>query len=148
MREVKPQTTEPTLNEAPPPAPPQSQGAEHATSHSSVVQRDVWTRLDSDGDGRISTTEGAADTGFNAGFAAMDADQDGFVTDAEYRSSARADMERGSGGTDASARSASSLGDTMRRLDANAEITQDRLCQYQTAEPQGDGDNHQGQQVG
>lgn len=121
MREVQPQTTEQTLNEAPPPSPPQSQGADHAAAHSSVVQRDIWTRLDADSDGRISTAEGAIDTGFNAGFAAMDADHDGFVTDAEYRSSAKADMERGRGSADASWSVSSSLGDTMRRLDANAD---------------------------
>jgi Ca2+-binding EF-hand superfamily protein len=114
-------TTEQANTNVPPPSPPQSQGAEHAAAHSSVVQRDVWTRLDTDGDGRISTTEGAIDTGFNAGFAAMDADHDGFVTDAEYRAGAKAEMDKGRGGADASTRTSSSLGDTLRRLDANAD---------------------------
>ena len=36
--------------------PPTSQGADHAAAHSSVVQRDVWSRLDADGDGQISAT--------------------------------------------------------------------------------------------
>lgn len=121
QREIRPQTTEQTTNEAPPPSPPQSQGAEHAATHSSVVQRDVWTRLDSDGDGRISSAEGAVDTGFNAGFEAMDADRDGFVSDTEYRASAKAEMERGHGTADVPERAASSLGDVMRRLDANAD---------------------------
>lgn len=105
----------------PPPSPPQSQGAEHAAAHSSVVQRDLWTRLDADGDGRISTTEGATDAGFNARFAAYDADSDGFVTDAEYREGAKVELETGRGGTDAAARTGSSMGDPMRRLDANGD---------------------------
>lgn len=106
----------------PPPSPMQSQGAEHAAPPASVVQRDVWTRLDADGDGRISATEGAVDTEFNTGFAAMDSDRDGFVTDTEYQSAAKASMETGRGGTDAaSSNDTSSLGDAMRRLDTNAD---------------------------
>ena len=124
MRDIhKPvtQTTEQAETTVPPPSPPQSQGVEHATSHSSVAQRDVWTRLDTDGDGKISTTEGAADTDFNTGFAAMDADHDGYVTDVEYRTAAKADMEKGRGAADTSARASSNLGDAMHRLDANAD---------------------------
>ena len=37
--------------------PPTAQGAAHAAAHSSVVQRDVWARLDADADGRISTAK-------------------------------------------------------------------------------------------
>jgi Ca2+-binding EF-hand superfamily protein len=85
------------------------------------VQRDVWTRLDIDGDGRISSTEGAADTDFNTGFATMDADHDGFVSDIEYRTAAKAEMEKGRGASDASERSATGSGDALRRLDANAD---------------------------
>ena len=65
-----------------------SQGAEHAQAHSAVVTRDVFGRLDADGDGKISATEAEADTSLD--FAAMDGDGDGFVTDAEYRSYAKA----------------------------------------------------------
>jgi Ca2+-binding EF-hand superfamily protein len=103
------------------PPPVQSQGGEHAAPPASVVQRDDWTRLDTDGDGRISTTEGAVDAEFNTGFAAMDADRDGFVTDTEYRSAANAGIETGRGGTQSSSHSASSLADAMRRLDTNAD---------------------------
>ena len=122
MRDIhKPVTT--TTDQAettlPPPAPPQSQGAEHAATHSSVVQRDLWTRLDSNGDGRISASEGSADAAFNTDFSAMDSDEDGFVTDAEYRSAAKADT--GSGDADSSSRSSGGTGDVMRRLDANAD---------------------------
>ncbi|MFC5577031.1 EF-hand domain-containing protein [Lysobacter niabensis] len=105
----------------PPPSPIHSQGGEHAAPPAAVVQRDTWTRLDTDGDGRISTTEGAIDSEFNTGFTAMDADRDGFVSDTEYRSAAKASMETGRGGTETSSSSASSLGDVMRRLDTNAD---------------------------
>ena len=81
--------TEQMEHSTPPPSPPQSQGAEHAASHSSIVQRDLWTRLDTNGDGKISTAEGAVDTEFNAGFGTLDADKDGFVTDTEYRTAAK-----------------------------------------------------------
>lgn len=71
---------------SPPPASPtQAQGPERAAEHSSVVQRDLWTRLDTNRDNRISTSEAAADTDFDATFTAMDMDEDGFVTEGEYR---------------------------------------------------------------
>ena len=69
-----------------------SQGAEHAAVHSEVVTRDVFSRLDTDGDGRISTTEAALDAGFSGMLSAMDADNDGFVSQDEYRAHAKADM--------------------------------------------------------
>ena len=124
MRDIhKPVTT--TTDQAetmlPPPSPPQSQGAEHAAEHSSVVQRDLWTRLDADGDGRISATEGEADASFSTDFAAMDTDDDGFITATEYRGAAKADMQGGTGGANASSRSSANVGDVMRRLDANAD---------------------------
>ena len=71
-----------------------SQGAEHAAAHSEVVTRDVFGTLDADHDGRISATEAGVDTGFNGSFSAMDSNGDGFVTDAEYRAHAKADMPR------------------------------------------------------
>ncbi|MCJ0826767.1 hypothetical protein MQC88_12525 [Luteimonas sp. 50] len=67
-----------------------SQGVAHAQAHSAVVTRDVFGRLDADGDGKISATEAEADTSLE--FAAMDGDGDGFVTDAEYRTYAKADV--------------------------------------------------------
>jgi Ca2+-binding EF-hand superfamily protein len=69
-----------------------SQGAEHAAGHSTVVTRDVFSRLDTDGDGRISTTEAALDAGFSGMLSAMDANNDGFVSQDEYRAHAKADM--------------------------------------------------------
>jgi Ca2+-binding EF-hand superfamily protein len=116
-------TTEQANTTLPPPSPPQSQGAEHAAAHSAVVQRDLWGRLDTDGDGKISTTEGAVDADFNTDFAAMDSNHDGFVTDAEYRTVAQAEMveDRRAGGADTSSHGAAGLGDALKRLDANAD---------------------------
>lgn len=112
-------TTDQAETTTPPPSPPESQGAEHAAAHSSVVQRDLWTRLDTNGDGRISTSEGEADAAFNTDFSAMDTDDDGFVTDSEYRTAAKEDVR--AGGADASSSSAGRIGDVLRRLDANAD---------------------------
>lgn len=118
------ETTERTAGAAmPPPAPPQAQGAAQAAAHSSVVQRDVWTRLDADGDGRISAAEGAVDAAFKADFAALDADDDGFVSDTEFRGAAKAAREPARTLGDAGAAAPSSVGtrDAIARLDANAD---------------------------
>ena len=79
----------------PPPPPAQSQGAAHAAPHSSVVQREAWAQLDTDGDGRISSVEASMDPTFSAHMSAMDADGDGFVTDVEYRAFARTALKSG-----------------------------------------------------
>jgi len=62
-----------------------SQGELHAAANSEVVTRDVWARLDADADGRLSASEMAADFKLNGSFAAMDTNNDGFVTQDEYR---------------------------------------------------------------
>ena len=49
----------------------------------------------------------------------MDTDDDGFVTDSEYRTAAKEDVRAGS--ADASSSSAGRIGDVLRRLDANAD---------------------------
>jgi len=73
-----------------PPAPPApSQGAQNAAAHSSIVQREAWSRLDTDGDGRISSVEASMDPEFSTHLDTMDADDDGFVTDVEYRAFAQ-----------------------------------------------------------
>jgi Ca2+-binding EF-hand superfamily protein len=122
--EVTQQATEQTKqSDVPPPSPPQSQGAEHAAAHSSVVQRDLWARLDTNGDGKVSAAESAADTDFNTGFANMDVDKDGFVSDTEYRMAAKENMETGAatGGVNAASQSTAGMRDLMSRLDANAD---------------------------
>ena len=119
MRDIHESTTTPTdqAETTPPPSPPESQGAEHAAAHSSVVQRDLWTRLDTNGDGKISKSEG--DATFSTDFSAMDTDGDGFVTDSEYRDAAKEDVREG--GADSSSSSQGKMGDALRRLDANAD---------------------------
>lgn len=89
MGEVQ-RTTNEAAMDTPPASPPTSQGSEHAAAHSSIAQRDLWTRLDTDADGRISATEGALDAAFTTSFETYDTDGDGFVTDTEYRAGAKA----------------------------------------------------------
>ena len=62
-----------------------SQGEQHATAHSAVVTRDVWARLDLNADGKLSASELSADVKLNGSFAAMDSNNDGFVSQDEYR---------------------------------------------------------------
>lgn len=70
-----------------------AQATANAAAHSEVMQRDLWARLDADGDGRISTDEARADAGFATDFAAMDSDGDGFVGATEFRAHAHADVD-------------------------------------------------------
>jgi hypothetical protein len=62
-----------------------AQGETHATDHSAVVTSDVYSRFDANADGRLTAVEIDADARLKADFAAADADDDGFVTEAEYR---------------------------------------------------------------
>jgi hypothetical protein len=62
-----------------------SQGEQHADDGSAVVTRDIWTRFDADSDGKLSPIEVDLDARLKADFGSIDADGDGFVTDAEYR---------------------------------------------------------------
>lgn len=123
-REVNRAATEQTKpTTTPPPSPPQSQGAENAAAHSSMAQRDLWTRLDTNGDGRISATEGASDEDFDADFTAMDADRDGYITDREYRTATQEELKAGpaTGGVGAASQSTAAMRDAMSRLDVNAD---------------------------
>lgn len=119
---VKNPTNTETTDLEKPAAPVQSQGAENAAAHSSVVTRDTFARLDTDGDGQISAQEGQVDAEFNAGFAAMDTNDDGLLTDAEYRTAAK--LETGGsaqGGVNSAAHSSVAVRDTIARLDTNAD---------------------------
>lgn len=87
-----PEVEEAAMN-APKPPPANAQGAAHAAAHSSVAQRDKWAQLDVNGDGRISGTEGQVDADFKSNFEMMDENQDGFVTDAEFRAQAKAEHD-------------------------------------------------------
>ena len=44
-----------------------------------------WQAADTDGDGKLSTTEANANAGLASRFASIDANKDGFVTSDEYR---------------------------------------------------------------
>jgi hypothetical protein len=66
-----------------------SQGEVHAQAHSAVVTRDVWTKLDTNDDGKLSSSEVTGNTTISGSFSAMDSNGDGFVTQAEYRAYAK-----------------------------------------------------------
>jgi len=108
---------------SPKPPPTQSQGAEHAADHSAVVQRDVWAKLDTNGDGQISATEGDVDADFKSNFEMMDSNDDGLVSDSEYRLAAKTTGDTGTaqGAANASSSSAVAVRDVMQRLDVNGD---------------------------
>jgi Ca2+-binding EF-hand superfamily protein len=119
-----PTNTEESDRDKTPPVPPvQSQGAANAATHASVTQRELFGRLDTDNDGQISAAESAVDAEFNAGFQAMDGNDDGLVTGDEYQVAARADLGSGQsqGGVNAASHSTASVRDLMGRLDTNAD---------------------------
>jgi hypothetical protein len=62
-----------------------SKGEQHAADHSAVVTRDVYARLDADLDGRLAAGEVEGDAQLKADFGAIDTNDDGFVSDDEYR---------------------------------------------------------------
>lgn len=65
--------------------PSHAQGAERAAPESSVAQRELWSELDTDDDGRISSVESSMDPQLGARFRSIDADGDGYINSAEYR---------------------------------------------------------------
>jgi len=69
-----------------------SQGEVHAQAHSAVVTRDVWTKLDANSDGKLSSSEVTGNTTISGAFSAMDSNGDGFVTQAEYRAYAKTNL--------------------------------------------------------
>lgn len=69
-----------------------SQGELHAQAHSAVVTRDVWTKLDANSDGKLSSSEVTSNTEVNGAFSSMDGNGDGFVTQAEYTAYAKKHM--------------------------------------------------------
>lgn len=106
--------------ESAPPAPPvQSQGSANASAHASVSQRALWDKLDADKDGAISATEADADAGFDAGFAKMDSDGNGTVSDAEYTAYAKTDLA--TSGEHAADNSKVAADNVWRQFDADAD---------------------------
>lgn len=49
-----------------------------------TTSTDAFSSLDADKDGRVSSTEASANTGFDSSFSSIDANADGFVTSDEY----------------------------------------------------------------
>lgn len=99
--------------------PVQAQGAANAAAHASVVQRDLWGKLDTDRDGRISAVEADASADFDAGFEVMDSNHDGFITDAEYTAYAKANLSTGA--AHAAGHAMPVVNQLWGRLDANAD---------------------------
>jgi hypothetical protein len=69
-----------------------SQGELHAQAHSAVVTRDVWTKLDANADGKLSSSEVGSNSSISGAFSAMDGNGDGFVTQDEYRAYAKKNL--------------------------------------------------------
>lgn len=70
-----------------------SQGEVHAAAHSSVVTRDVF-KLDANADGKLSPTELTSNAALSGAFSVMDSNKDGFVTQAEYDTYAKANLKK------------------------------------------------------
>jgi Ca2+-binding EF-hand superfamily protein len=121
MEMTKPVRNDSDRTDTPMTPPVTAQGAANAQAHSSVVQRDTWVKLDADHDGRISATEADADGGFDATFDDMDADNDGFVSDSEYRAFAKANMDTSQGAENAAGHSAVVTRDVFSRLDTDGD---------------------------
>lgn len=78
-----------------------------------------WKDADSDGDGKLSTTEANANAGLSSRFSTIDADKDGFVTTEEYRTFYTANASQGA--ENAAPHSAVVTRDVWVKLDADAD---------------------------
>jgi Ca2+-binding EF-hand superfamily protein len=121
MDSAKPVRNDSDRTDTPMTPPVTAQGATHAQAHSSVVQRDTWAKLDTDHDGRISSAEAAVDSGFDTTFGDMDADGDGFISDSEYRTFAKASMDTSQGAEHAAGHAAVASRDVFSRLDTDGD---------------------------
>lgn len=83
-----------------PPERARARAQTRAADESAPARRDLWSELDVNGDGRISVVEGEANADFKSNFEMMDADEDGYVSDAEYRSSRDMEDDRKGGRDD------------------------------------------------
>ncbi len=78
-----------------------------------------WQAADTDGDGKLSTTEANANAGLASRFATIDANKDGFVASDEYRVFYAANASQGE--QHAAAHSAVVTRDVWVKLDADAD---------------------------
>ncbi len=69
--------------------PPTDTGDTHLAAADSAV----FTKLDTDGDGRVSAIEAAGDSRVAAGFTRADADRDGYLTRAEFAELGKSSMD-------------------------------------------------------
>ncbi|BCT91941.1 hypothetical protein LYSHEL_09650 [Lysobacter helvus] len=76
--------------ETPTPQAKKTGGNQEAVKAATPSPDTAMARLDTDKDGRVSSSEASADPTFDSGFAAMDADGDGYVTDNEFHAKAKA----------------------------------------------------------
>lgn len=81
----------------------------------------TFTRLDINGDGRISAAEAKADTTLRGGFASMDVDHDGYVSNAEYSAGAASSSSKRStmGNADWSDTDSSTNSDTKDSMETD-----------------------------
>ena len=121
MEMTKPVRNDSDRTDTPMTPPITAQGAANAQAHSAVAQRDTWAKLDTDHDGRISGTEADVDGAFDATFGDMDDDNDGFVSDSEYRAFAKANMDTSQGVEHAAGHSAVVTSDVFSRLDTDGD---------------------------
>lgn len=105
-------------------------GSANATSSSAATQKTMgattnpgkgnwWQDADTDGDGKLSTTEANANAGLSSRFVAIDSDKDGFVTNDEYRAFYTSNASQGE--QHAAAHSAVVTRDVWVKLDADAD---------------------------
>lgn len=66
-------------------ATPGDPAARQVVASTSAGKGNWWQDADTDGDGKLSSTEANANAGLASRFAAIDANHDGFVTSDEYR---------------------------------------------------------------
>jgi hypothetical protein len=78
-----------------------------------------WAEADADGDGKLSTSEASANAGVNTRFATIDGNQDGFVTQDEYRTFFTQNASQGA--ENAAAHSMVVTRDTWLKLDGDAD---------------------------
>ena len=93
--------------------------AQQSMGSSNPGKGNWWKDADTDGDGKLSTTEANANAGLSSRFATIDADKDGFVTSEEYRTFYTANASQGA--ENAAPHSAVVTRDVWVKLDADAD---------------------------
>lgn len=87
------EATDNPMTDVPPPSPIESdldpRDTDDAVDDAAIPDRSRWSDLDTDGDGRVSSEEGAMDADFTTNFSMMDSNGDGFVSDAEFTTHSR-----------------------------------------------------------